>query len=624
MPGITTVISLSLPNLTTPIINSPGLFYDPIGTVKYYNDFYNVITFSDLSYFKPHIDNLNSILDTSKSICSDYPSYQTRIDCINVLSPLEIMLNNVNNNFHSLSHLTSTNSTRFKRSAWFGFGGPILKQLFGSLDEDDAKAFTDAINSVQDDQRHLAGLMKNNIHVISSTISTFNKTIKKLNDNEINLNENMQKLNKVLETISDDSNRFQASIHLAMTFSALESSLMILNSNIKDLIDAILFGKINIVHPSILSPTQLFNELSSNPNIHHNFPISVSINSIHMLMDIADVASFVNDDKLVFVIKIPLVSLTEYNLFHVYALPTPHDIQKPNSFAMINPSTKYLAITDDRLLYTLNDNRSECKVIPSKYYLCKLNNVYSSVSNQLCEVSILTEHISAIPNTCNYKLIIGSIDIFQKISNNRWLYVQSDITKITVKCTGFINDYDIVGSGILSIPRDCTGYHKLLQFTPSNEYDVQIHLPTPNFNIIEDDCCSKQKVNKSISFLTPIKLSHINLDSLQYASHNLERSVDELNKIENQPYHITYGYYFSILTTLLSISVFSFIFYKIYRCFCKNNPKDGCCIQIYNHCNSKSNTRVKSKSSFEMTDIEFTSEDSTSPKTLRRNLDFNL
>lgn len=545
-----------------------------------------------------------------------------RTDCNNILSPLETMFNNVNNNFYSLSHLTSTNSTRFKRSAWLGFGGPILKQLFGSLDEDDAKAFTDAINSVQDDQRHLAGLMKDNIHVIASTITTFNQTINKLNDNEITLNDNMEKLNKILETISEKTNKLEINTHLAMTFSALESSLMILNSNLRDLIDAILFGKINIVHPSILSPIQLFHELSSNSNnVNRNFPVSISIHNIHTLLDIADVASFATDNKLVFVIKIPLVILTEYNLLHVYALPTPHDISNPDSFAMISPNNKYLAITDDKLTYSMFDNLSECKVITNNYYVCKLQSIQSSVSNPTCEVSILTEHIREIPRSCNYKIIVGSIDIWQKITNNRWLYVQSEITKLTIKCKDNIQDYDIIGSGILTVQKNCKAYHKLLQFLPSIEYQSQIHIPTPNFNIIEDDCCSKQKFNKSIPLLTPVKLSHINLDSLQYTSHKLDQSLDELDKIQNQPYHITYSYYFSILTTLLSISVFSFLFYKLCRCFC-SNPKTSCCVQIFNNCNTRSNTRVKSKSSIEMTDLEVTSDDSAStPKSLRRNLD---
>lgn len=613
---------LAIPNLTTPIVNSPGLFFDPIGTVKYYNDFYKIITYSDLSYFQPHINNITHVLTTSRNICSNYPSYQTQIDCYNVLGPLEVLLNNVKNNYYSLSHLTSINSTRAKRSAWLGFGGPILKQLFGSLDEDDAKAFTDAINSIQDDQKHMAGLMKNNIHIITSTISTFNSTISTLNNNEKSLNDNLVKLNAVLDSISQKTNKLEVNTHLALTFNAVESSLMILNSNLNNLIDAILFGKINIVHPSILSPIQLYHELSINPDVR-NFPVSVSIHNVHLLLDIADVASFVSENKLIFVIKIPLVLQTEYNLIHVYALPTPHDISKPNTFAMISPNTKYLAITEDKLTYSTTDTVDQCKKLPNQFYVCELNSIKSSVSNPICEVTILTEHVRDIPSTCKYNILAGNIDVWQKLTNNRWIYVQSDVSKLTIKCKDQINDYDIVGLGILSVPKNCKAYHKLLQFSPSNEFEINIHLFTPNFNIIEDDCCSKHKINDSVPHLTPLQLTHINLDNLQYASHSLENSVDELEKIKNQPYHITYGYYFSLLTTILSIFIFSFIAYKLYRCFCCNN-KGNCCIQIYNNCNSRNRAHVKSKSSIEMSDIsvpELTSEDSSTPKSLRRNLD---
>lgn len=184
--------------MTTPIVNSPGLFYDPIGNLKYYHDYWKIVTFSDLSYIKPHIDTLQKVLENSKQICNAHRSTKVKTDCYNVLNPLESLFSNVQNKYMSLSHITDNeNSHKVKRSAWFGFGGPILKQLFGSLDEDDAKAFTDAINAVQDDQRHLASISKENIHIMSSTIASFNSTISKLNANENVLNKNIQNLGKI-------------------------------------------------------------------------------------------------------------------------------------------------------------------------------------------------------------------------------------------------------------------------------------------------------------------------------------------------------------------------------------------------------------------------------------------
>lgn len=617
-----------------PVVNSPGLYFDPLGTLRYYNSYWNVLTFTDISYFKPHLETIYRILDNSKRICNSYPDI--RIDCSNVLSPLEILYHNTNSNYLSLSHLTinNTSNSRFKRSAWFGIGGPILKQLFGSLDEDDAKAFTDAINANQDDQRHLASLMKQNIHVISSTISSFNNTIQRLNHNEVALNENMAKLDSILETISTSTNKLEASSHLAMTFSALESSLMILNFNLKDLIDSILFGKQNLVHPSILSPMQLLNELNSrNNDIVRNFPIPLSLDNIHILIDIADVLSFISENKLVFVVKIPLVLLIDYNLYHVYALPTPHDITSPNSFALISPSTKYLAITEDKLTYSTMNDLSECKIIKNNFHLCKLGNIQSSVSNPICEVLIFSEYLKDIPDSCGYKVIFGNVDIWQKLMNNKWIYVQSDIAKLSVNCNGNIVDHDVIGTGILTVPKNCKAYHKLLQFVPSDEYETKVYIPSPNFNIIDDDCCSKIKVNKSIPYLTPIKLSHINLDSLQYATHKLNQFNDELTKIENQPYHIKYGYYFSILTTLLSLSVFSYLFYKLYSCFRskRRTTTSGCCVQIFNKCYSKPQSNIRSRSNIEMTTIGHDSETSssdnhsvsnTSISSPRRNLEF--
>lgn len=603
--------------MITPIVNSPGLYFDPIGSLKYYNDYWNIITFSETSYIETHLTKLKKILESSKEICGKYQSTKLQIDCFNVLSPLETMFLNIENHLLSLSHITN-NQTRSKRSAWFGIGGPILKQLFGSLDEDDAKTFTDAINAVQDDQRHLASLMKDNIHVITSTISTFNNSISKLNSNEQSLNENMNKLNTILDSISESNNKLQVSSHLALTFNALESSLMILNSNLNNLIDAILFGRLNVVHPSILSPMQLYKEFITN-NVVRNFPISVDLNNVHLLLDISEISSYFVDNKLVFVIRIPLALLAEYNLYHVFALPTFHDATNLNSFVMIHPTAKYLSMTADKLTYSVLNDLSECKVLRSDLYLCKIGNIHSSVANPICETIILSEHVNKLPDCCDYKILHGNVDIWQKLVNNRWIYVQSEVTKLSVNCDNEIQDYDITGTGILNLPKHCKAYHKLLQFLPSSDIITQVYVPNPNFNIIDDDCCTKKKFNDTISHLAPIKLSHVNLDQLQYAAHRLNQFNDDLTKIENQPYHIKYNFYFSILTTLISITVLSFLTYKLYKCLC---PRKNCCIQIYNSCYNTPRTSVRTRSDIELKDIEYnTHSTDSSPPTPRRNLE---
>lgn len=408
------------------------------------------------------------------------------------------------------------------------------------------------------------------------------------------------------------------SSHLAMTFSAIESSLIILNSILTNLIDSILFGKLNIVHPSILSPMQLYQEFISN-NIVKNFPIPITIDNAHLILDISEISSYFVGSKLIFVIRIPLAHLNEYNLYHVYALPTFHNVSNLKSFAMIHPTTKYLSITEDKLTYSVLDDLSECKVLKSDIYLCKLGSVHSSVSNPICETIILSEHVNKIPNSCDYKIVIGDVDIWQKLINNRWIYVQSDISKLTVNCNSDIQDYDITGTGILTLPKNCKAYHKLLQFIPSSDIVTQIYIPSPTFNIIDDDCCKRNKFNYSYSHLAPIKLSHINLDQLQYASHKLNQFNDELTKIENQPYHIKYNYYFSIFTTVVSVSVLCFVLYKLYKCLC---PRRNCCVTIYNSCYNTPRTTVRTRTDFELKDINSdTNSTNSSPASPRRQLE---
>lgn len=79
--------------------------------------------------------------------------------------------------------------------------------MFVSLDEDDAKTFTDAINAIQDVPRHLTSIMKDNVHVLTSTIPSFNNTISKLNENEYILNDNIKNLGKILDSVLANANK---------------------------------------------------------------------------------------------------------------------------------------------------------------------------------------------------------------------------------------------------------------------------------------------------------------------------------------------------------------------------------------------------------------------------------
>lgn len=170
---------------------------------------------------------------------------------------------------------------------------------------------------------------------------------------------------------------------------------------------------------------------------------------------------------------------------------------------------------------------------------------------------------------------------------------------------------EIVGTGIVKLSTNCIGYSKTIQLVPIKSYSFMIKSPLDiNFDITVDDCCKKDIFNKSLPYLSPIPLNKINLESLRYATHEMDSLEQQLNNLEKESHFIRYGPYYSTFTYILIVCIFLYIFDKIYN-YCKNKnlSSSGCCVQIYNHCYNSRKSKSKVSNSVEMTQVSSSSED---------------
>lgn len=601
-------VSSSTESEITPIVHSPGLYFDPITNVYFYNDYWKVITHVDIKSLEPHLNNIDKLIIKTSLLCARIQPEDYN-NCKDIFNPIEVLLEQNFIKSQSLSHIISNDAPiRFKRS--LEFGGEILKFFFGTLDADDARKYDAAINACQENENELFNLMKDNIHVIKSTINSFNSTISKLNQNENKLNDQINKLNDLVSQFTKDSNKLVYSIKLNNLVSIIEGSLLTLSNFLDSIINSILFSKVNILHPSVLSPTNLYNELSKRSSSINNkldFPVPLTLDNIHTLLDVSKLVAYYYNNKIFFIIQIPLIFPIKYVVYKVIPLPTPHDNSASNTFALITPTKSYIALTDDRLHYVMLDNIQQCAMLSSDRSICQSENVFSSITNPSCETKLLTEVVLSLPKECNSKLLFGLIDIWQKLGNNRWIYVQSKTNKLTVKCNDDIKDYSIQGTGILSLSENCIAFSKTIRLEPSSSMNFVVHSSLKvDFDITTDDCCKKDNFNKSIPLLSPLTLSNIDLDSLKHSYRQLDDLENEINKIQEESHFVKYASYYSTLTIILLILFFLFAAYKLYKCFCKrNNNVNPYCIQIFNQCNTKREYRQESKfhNSIEMSEI---------------------
>lgn len=523
----------------------------------------------DVSHFKSHVENIDSALETVVHLCKQsslpYP------ECHNIVEPLVVQKRNIIKLLSSISYLTDNGDHRSKR-AWIGGIGTILKQVFGTLDENDAIKYDQAIESLQHSQDKHLSLIRQNILITKSVMITYNNTLQKLKQNEAKLNDAVNQLSSNIQNLSRITNNLELRLTLDFVLNSLETSIVTLAFQLEDITNAIILCSQNILHPSVISPTGVYRELAD--NVRHlpdnlNLPVHLDISSIHTIIRTSVLLCYYFNYKLVFILRVPLVSNHEYLLYNNIALPTPHDINQPHTFGLILPNSKYIAITKDKSNYCKLESLENCKVLSPAEYLCEIPITFKTDSNPSCESELLSKTITDIPIQCNTKIIHGKISTFKMLSGNRFIYIQSELTKLSLDCQGLnqIQELDMFGIGILSIPRNCIGYCKGTTLLPkyNNVLNLTSPINLPDFNLITSNCCRIDNLTNSIS---PIHLKNINLDDMNQISILTDKLLSETDKTQEIPHMIKYGTHYSIVISLIVCFIILYSVYKV-LVFCK-------------------------------------------------------
>ncbi|KAL0818789.1 hypothetical protein ABMA28_008116 [Loxostege sticticalis] len=326
----------------------------------------------------------------------------------------------------------------------------------------------------------------------------------------------------------------------------------------------------NILHPAVLPPTQLYNEIVDNYRylpVDFKLPVDLALSNIHVLLNVSSIVCYSLSNKIVFVLRIPLVSPREFYLYHSIALPTPHNKLKPISFTYIIPSNRYIAMTKDRSEYCNLDSLKECIAISPREYICDVMTVFPVSANPSCESELMTNVIKAMPVQCQTDFVHGNIDLWTPLHDNNWIYVQSQNNKLYVECPNQkILEISIIGTGILTVPNNCIAYCKSTKLIPKfNNVRINATVIHPDFNIINQSCCTLDKFSKVISNESPMKLQNIDLDVFTLETKSKLRSIsDQTDKILNQHPIIKYETHYSVIFIIFICSVLIYCIFKMF------------------------------------------------------------
>jgi hypothetical protein len=572
---------------------NPGIHFEHLGELRFFNNKWKLVTFVELENISNKLLSLKNYRKYTTDLCNNENAQYHYYICQLFLKSSKYTFEKIEKELEVLHELighSHLSESRQKRG-WFNIVGKATKVLFGVLDEEDAKYYNDKISQMNKDETSVLQLLKEQTKIVQSTIINFNNTIGTLDFNENLLKNNIKK-------ISDELSKVKENFHFLYIKTGIEEHVTILNMMLNQLqleimtiTNAILVARKGVLHPSILTPLRLINELKDvSESLPHGleFPVPLDPLNANLILNVIELQVYFENKRLIYIINIPLI---ETNLFYIYKISPFPKLMSNNQFILIQPSSKYIAIDESKQQFiTLSEIEfNTCLKIIENKFICKQQKPVSLAHlADNCEVKLL-QFTNIIPDICDKRIIQSDRAIFIQLqTSNTWLFAVPHPETLTISCNNKKNHVDVIlkNCGSVTIGKQCKAYSASSMLIPHGN-TVQSNISSdfiPPFDI-SDNCCERikeEKINISEIFLNEHyrKLTK-HIPELNVASHKLE-DIEKLgDEILKRKLVNNYTFPASVIAYILALLAIIFIIYKLYT---KCTNKTACCGIIPNLC----------------------------------------
>lgn len=353
------------------------------------------------------------------------------------------------------------------------------------MDSDDANKIDSQINALANSTVELAEIVQNQTHIIKSGFNFAQKQITSL----------AESVRTEIREIKLAQASLQHELHIIqrlITFTSLvDESLIQYEIDLETLTNAVLFAKMGQIHPEVLSTKKILTCAEairkSTPNTI--FPIPLSTEYVPELTKIIELTAFHNGERLIYVIKIPLLDLTQYKLYQHLSVPVRQlSAAKGARFAYIKPAIQYTAVSEDFSSYFNLESEDECKFAINRY-ICKQIYPIAQISDETeCEVQLLVNPQFSDLESCDIRLKTLKQTYWKKIRNaNAWLFATPKPETVYLLCDNHESIIKTIeNTGILQIEPTCRVKTRTTTLTPSIEIKSSIEIKfahTPILNI---------------------------------------------------------------------------------------------------------------------------------------------
>lgn len=388
-------------------------------------------------------------------------------------------------------------SRRHKRSIFggaFNFVGRIYKSTIGIMDDDDA-ALLYEVAQHQNSTDYRVKLLTNQTLRITEYLNGVKHNIENAVDCLV-LEKQLVYIKDNLEEIENTYNKIMTALQLALYGGRL-SSLIISPKVVLDEMTAVDTKLLDKETEWITEPT---------------------IENMHTILHVIHCSVFINpDNQLMFVLQVPRVDKTKFELYKVVPIPScnQHRICK-----FLTPHSQYIGFERKNTFYVRLDDTSTCTALDD-ITLCfgSMTSKYITYSND-CDVKMF--YGTDMGARCEVHASKFNNEIFYSLNNvNRWFYMVDRPMLLQLNCgTGnFNHKLRINGTGVITLLQYC-------KIKTSRSVLVSKHVPAP-------DDYSKYKVVKfnfsdfylPTSYTSEKVVKSLDYDTLSDITHNLKRLV---------------------------------------------------------------------------------------------------
>ena len=186
---------------------------------------------------------------------------------------------------------------------------------------------------------------------------------------------------------------------------------------------------------------------SKNMAINMTFPINLHTDNYDRIIQITDTVVFTKADILYICMENPIIYNNSFNIYTITAMPF-----KVNDFqAHIEPSLKYLLTNQEKTRSVLLNSLSSCKRSDDNVHICKQKP--NTNFEDHCEGRIFKN----LPTkSCNWEISKIVKPIWRQINkSNKWIYITSYRTTITIMCDLIKSEFHVTDNIMLTLEENC-------------------------------------------------------------------------------------------------------------------------------------------------------------------------